>query len=286
MKVLVPVRSSPHRVDTDDGGIEPVRWGPNAEDAVAVEAALRSTDTVVAVGIGDDRAQDSVRAALRMGADEGIHVRFDQVGESIAEKFATVLARLAGREDADAVFVGETSPLQGSELPGLVGDPLDWPVVGPVTAIGAAEVAGDVDDATGDLFVQRKLAAGQQEVLDVDAPVVLGIDRGFANPRRASLDTVIAGQRAEIRELALEDVAPGETRFSMSVGSTIVESVTPNHFWGRGDPPRGDSVEGRIRQMLGRGSAQAESADGDLVDAPPAEAAEEVVAYLERHDLL
>jgi hypothetical protein len=71
----------------------------------------------------------------------------------------------------------------------------------------------------------------------------------------------------------------------MSIGNATVEDVTPNERWGRGRPPREGTVEERIYQMLGRGSGETKSA-GETIDAPPDEAADRVVSFLEDNELL
>jgi electron transfer flavoprotein alpha/beta subunit len=316
MRAAVGVRPAPHRVVDDDGRARPYRFHLGLEDRVAVEAALRTADEVVAVGVGGDAARSSVRSALETGVDEGVLVAFDPVDEVLGEKYATVLARAAAREDADLLVLGESSPFMGGEVVGLAAETLGWPSASRVTAVGVENLDVDVDrdrdrdagaNASGDpeseaetdadadaeaasipeggLALQRKLAIGRQEALAVDPPAVLGIDGGFDNPRRAPLDVVIAGRRAAIDEVPLEDVAPGESRFSMSVGRATVEDVVPNERWGRGRPPREGTVEERIYRMLGRGSGET-GGGGDLVDAPPEEAAERVVSFLRERGLV
>jgi electron transfer flavoprotein alpha/beta subunit len=283
MRALVGVRSSPHRVDPADEGIEPYRWHANLPDRVAIEAALQTADEVVVAGIDGDSARDAVRAGLRMGADEGVQVVYDPIEEAIGEKYARVLARTAGRERADALFVGQSAPMMGPEVTGMAAEVLDWPAVSRVTAIGADAVAADADGPG--LPLQRKLGVGKQEVVTVEPPAVVGVDGSFGNPRRAPLDAVIAGGRAEIRTVDLESVAPSESRFSMSIGNATVESVTSNERWGRGRPPQSGGVEERIRRMLGR-DAGGDDGGEILDDVSPEEAADRVVDYLEEHDLL
>jgi len=285
VKALVTARPEPHRVVDDDGTAEPYRHHLSIDDRVALEAALEAASEVVAVGIGGDIAEKCVRSALERGADRGIRVAFDPIEGIAGERYATVLARVAAREAPDAVFVGETSSFAGPEIAGLAAAGLDWPSATRVTALGAESLDVAVDVEEGELAVQRKLAVGRQEAIVAAPPVVLGIDSGFTDPDRAPLDTVVAGRRAEIETVALDDVAPGESRFSMSVGTAHVEHVTPNERWGRGRPPREGSVEERIYRMLGRGSGGG-GAGGERVDAPPEEAAARVVEYLDERELL
>lgn len=287
MRALVAVRPEPHRVVDDDGNAEPHRFQLSIDDRVALEAALDAADEVVAVGIGGDTAEDCVRSALERGADRGLHVAFDPVERTAGDKFASVLARIAGRESPDAVFVGQASSFSGSEVAGLAAGKLDWPSATRVTRLGAADLEVDVDagDGDGELAVQRKLAIGRQEAVVVALPAVVGVDAGYTDPKRAPLDTVVEGRRTDIETVGLEAVAPSESRFSMSVGAAAIDQVTPNERWGRGRPPRTGTVEERIYRMLGRGTGQAKSA-GERIDAPPEEAAERVVEFLRENELL
>lgn len=287
MRALVTARPEPHRVVDDDGNAEPYRRQLSVDDRVALEAALDAADEVIAVGVGGDAAKRCVRSALERGADRGLHVAFDPIEEIASEKFAAALARVAARESPTAVFVGESDSFAGAEVAGLAAARLDWPSVTRITALDPDDLAveADVDLEASELPVQRKLAIGRQEVVVTALPAVLGVDSGFTDPDRASLDTAIAGRRATIETLELTDVVPGETRFSMSIGNATVETVRPNERWGRGRPPRSGTVEERIYRMLGRGRGGTKSA-GERIDAPPDAAAERVVAFLEEKELL
>jgi|AntRauMinimDraft_4_1070384.scaffolds.fasta_scaffold00704_9 electron transfer flavoprotein beta subunit len=285
MRAIVTARPEPHRVVDDDGNAEPHRFQLSIDDRVAIEAALDAADEVTAVGIGGDTAEDCVRSALERGADRGVHVAFDPVERTAGDKFAAVLARVVGRESPDAVFVGQASSFWGSEVAGLAAGKLGWPSATRATALGAEDIDTPVDAGEAELAVQRKLAIGRQEVVVVGLPAVVGVDAGYTDPKRAPLDTVVAGRRADIETVDLTDVAPGESRFSMSVGAATVDQVTPNERWGRGRPPRTGTVEERIYRMLGRGTGRTKSA-GERIDAPPEEAAERVVEFLRENELL
>lgn len=285
MKALVATRSEPHRVVDEDGNAEPYRPQLSIDDRVALAAARDVAEEVTAVGIGGETAQRCVRAALERSADEGLHVAYDPIEEAAGDKYATVLARVAARESPDVVVVGQSSSFAGSEIATLVGERLDWPVATRVTRLGTPNIDADVTVDQGELAVQRKLAIGRQEAVVVQSPTVLGIDAGYTDPGRAPLSTIVAGQQAEIETVPLEDVAPRESRFSMSVGPVTLEDVTPNERWGRGRPPRTGTVEERIYRMLGRGSDGGSSV-GEQIDTSPEDAAARVVTYLEEHQLL
>ena len=90
MKILVPVKrvidyNVKVRVKADNSGVElaNVKMAMNPFDEIAVEQALRikeasQADEVIAVSIGPQESQDTIRTALAMGADRGILIKTDQ----------------------------------------------------------------------------------------------------------------------------------------------------------------------------------------------------------------
>lgn len=285
MKVIVATRPEPHRIVDDDGNAEPYRFQLSIDDRVALAAALEFGDEVTAVGIGGDPARRCVRSALERGADAGLHVEYDPIEDAAGEKYAAVLARIVARKSPDVVVVGQSSSFAGAEIATFAAERLDWPAATRVTELGHSNVDVPVEIGPDELALQRKLAIGRQEAIVIESPAVLGIDAGFTDPDRAPLDTVVNGQRADIETIPLEEVAPRESRFSMSVGAATVENVRPNERWGRGRPPRTGTVEERIYRMLGRGTDEGTSAS-EQIDAPPEEAANQVVSYLRQNGLL
>jgi electron transfer flavoprotein alpha/beta subunit len=236
------------------------------------------------VGIGGSRAETAIATALRRGVDEGVHIEFDPIDRISGEKYAAVLARTIEREGAKIAILGDSSSLWGTELIGQVGESIGWPALTHVTQIGDEQVARDITSTDERLAIQRKVDTGKQEVLTVDTPAVVGVDSGYANPERASIETVIDSQSRAIRKIPLDRVTPSETRFSMSVGNLQLKGVTPNDQWGSGSPPQAGTVQDRILTMLGRRGS--ESSSGELLDKPPEEAAEEVVDYLLSENLV
>ena len=102
MKIIVPVKrvvdyNVKIRVKADGSGVElaNVKMSMNPFDEIAVEEALRlkeagKADEVIAVSIGPQQAQETIRTALAMGADRGILVKTDDLVEPLArEKFRT-----------------------------------------------------------------------------------------------------------------------------------------------------------------------------------------------------
>ncbi|MFB6183362.1 MAG: electron transfer flavoprotein alpha/beta- subunit [Haloarculaceae archaeon] len=286
MKAVVPVRASPHRVgpNPEAEGVATHRWLANPADLVALEAAERTAETVVAVAVGDDRAKTAVEAAARAGADETLHVSYDPIADPLDETYAAVVARAVERVGGDVAFVGEAGPTTGVAVAPMTADALGWRCATGVTAVGE-DVEGDHDAPEDGLVLQRRLEPGRQEVLTADCPAVVGVDSGFANPTRGTLEDVIAAQQSEPTTVDLERVAPDQSRFGMSVGGVTRREVTANQRVGRGAPPKRGSVEERILRVMG-GDDGGDGGDGELVEASPEVAAERVVSLLADRDLL
>lgn len=286
IEALVPIRPSPHKVlpDTESEGIRTQRWLASLSDRVALEAAKEVATNIVAVAIGDNRSKDALRAALRAGADDAVHVVYDPIEDPLGEKYGKVLAKSIQRENPDLVFLGDDAPIMGIEVPVTAARLLDWRSITGVTAIGEENVAGEYQSES-ELLVQRRIDIGKQEIVALETPAILGIDRSYANPTRGSLQEAIEAQQQPIRQYDLEEIAPGESRFSMSVGSLNRKTIEAYDRVGYGKPPSSGSVEERIHRVMGQLSGEKQGA-GELIESSPNEAAEQVVEYLANHELI
>ena len=98
MKILVPVKrvidaNVKPRVKADGSGVElaNVKMAMNPFDEIAVEEAIRlkeagKAEEIIAVSIGPQQAQETIRTALAMGADRGILVKTDQIVEHLVDE--------------------------------------------------------------------------------------------------------------------------------------------------------------------------------------------------------
>jgi electron transfer flavoprotein beta subunit len=136
MKVLVAVKrvvdyNVKVRVKADNTGVETanVKMSMNPFDEIAVEEAVRMQEAgtateVVAVSMGVQQCQETIRTALAMGADRGIHVLTDEELQPLA--VAKLLKALVERESPDLVILGkqaidDDSNQTGQMLSGLLG---------------------------------------------------------------------------------------------------------------------------------------------------------------------
>jgi electron transfer flavoprotein beta subunit len=162
-------------------------------DGYAVEVGLRLVEKagageVVAVSLGPDAVQETIRKAISMGADRGIHLRAETVpmdGLAIAHALAAALRDggydliLFGRMSTDSAG-GAVGPMTAQ----LLGLPC-------VTSISHLDVA----DGKG---TARRELEGVAEVVQFPLPAVLTIDEGIARARLPSLKGIMAAKKKPI----------------------------------------------------------------------------------------
>jgi len=213
MKVLIAVKRviDPNvkvRVKSDRTGVETanVKMAMNPFDEIAVEAAVRlqeaktATETI-AVSIGGKACQETIRTALAMGIDRGIHVETDVDLQPLA--VAKVLAALAKRESPQLIITGkqaidDDSNQTGQMLAGLLG----W---AQGTFASKIEIAGDTANVTREID-------GGLETVALKLPIVVTTDLRLNEPRYASLPNIMKAKKKTIENLTPAalgvDVAP------------------------------------------------------------------------------
>lgn len=199
MKVLVPVKrvldyNVKARVKADQSGVDlaNVKMSMNPFDEISVEEAVRlqeagtASETIV-VSIGPDKAQDTIRTALAMGIDRGIHVKTDDDLEPLA--VAKILKAVTEAEGAELVIAGKQAidgdnGATGSMLAALLG----WP-----QGTFANTLTKDGDSLT----VVREVDGGLQTV-KTQLPAVVTTDLRLNEPRYASLPNIMKAKKKPI----------------------------------------------------------------------------------------
>src|SRR5688572_5100959 len=184
MKVLVPVKrvidyNVKARVKADQTGVDlaNVKMSMNPFCEIAVEEAVRLKEKgvateVVAVSIGPQQAQETLRTALAMGADRAILVQSDQDLEPLA--VAKVLQAIIAEESPDLVLMGKQAIDGDNNAVGqMLSALLDWP---------QATFASEIAVAGGKAKVTREVDGGLQ-TLEVNLPAVVTADLRLNEPR-------------------------------------------------------------------------------------------------------
>ena len=95
------------------------------EEAVKIKESGKASE-VVAVSVGEEKAQETVRKALAVGADRGILVKADGVIEPLA--VAKILQKIVEKEKPDLVFMGKQAIDDDCNQTGqMLAALLNWP---------------------------------------------------------------------------------------------------------------------------------------------------------------
>jgi len=206
MKVLVAVKrvidyNVKVRVKADNTGVETanVKMSMNPFDEIGVEEAIRlkeagTAEEIIALSMGPQQCQETIRTALAMGADRGILVKTDDELQPLA--VAKLMKAVIEAESPDLVILGkqaidDDSNQTGQMLAALMG----WP-----QATFASNLEWSGDKAT----VVREVDGGL-ETVTVNTPCVMTTDLRLNEPRYASLPNIMKAKKKPIDEKTPED---------------------------------------------------------------------------------
>ena len=207
MKVLVPVKrvidyNVKVRVKADETGVElaNVKMSMNPFDEISIEEAIRlkeagTVEEVVAVSIGVQQCQETIRTALAMGADRGIHVLHDGDLEPLV--VAKILKELSDKEGPSIIIVGKQAIDDDSNQTGqMLAALLGW---GQATFVSKIDIDGENIKATREVD-------GGLETLTVKIPAVLTTDLRLNEPRYASLPNIMKAKKKPIEQVTPDEL--------------------------------------------------------------------------------
>ncbi len=223
MKVLVPVKrvldyNVKPRVKADGSGVDlaNVKMSMNPFDEIAVEEAIRLKEKgvateIVAVSVGEAKAQETLRTALAMGADRAILVTSDEKVEPLG--VAKLLKAICDEEQPGLVLLGkqaidDDNGQTGQMLAALTG----W---GQGTFASKVEVSGDSVNVTREVD-------GGLETDTLKLPAIVTTDLRLNEPRYASLPNIM---KAKSKPLATK--TPADYGVDVSPRLTTLKVVEP-----------------------------------------------------------
>ncbi len=207
MKVLVAVKrvvdyNVKIRVKADQTGVDllNVKMSMNPFDEIAIEEALRMkeaglVDEVVAISVGVQQCQETIRTALAMGADRGILVKTDEDLEPL--HIAKIMKAVVDEEQPGLVILGKQAidddcNQTGQMLAALLG----W---------AQGTFASEIKLGDGSASVTREVDGGLQ-TLDLKLPMIVTTDLRLNEPRYASLPNIMKAKKKPIEEKTPEDL--------------------------------------------------------------------------------
>ncbi len=202
MKLLVPVKrvvdyNVKIRVKPDGSGVDiaNVKMSMNPFDEIAVEEAIRMKEAghaseVIAISAGPQKAQETLRTALAMGADRAILYKTDLALEPLA--VAKLLKHAVEKEQAGLVILGKQAIDDDSNQTGqMLAALLNWP---------QATFASKVTFKDGALEVVREVDGGLQTV-SLKLPAIVTADLRLNQPRYASLPNIMKAKKKQLDEI-------------------------------------------------------------------------------------
>ncbi len=173
----------------------------NELDEYAVEEALQLVEAnggeVVVISMGPDRASETVRKALSMGADAGIHVVDDSLAGSDAIATSAVIAKAIEGRDFDLVLFGsESTDARMSVVPAMVAERLGW---AQLTFAQKVAISGS------DITVERVTENGYATVTAA-LPAVVSVVEKINEPRYPSFKGIMAAKKKPVDSLTVADL--------------------------------------------------------------------------------
>jgi electron transfer flavoprotein beta subunit len=202
----------------------------NPFDAHAVEEALKIRDAsgegeVVVLSMGPQKATDSLRKALAMGADRAVLVSDDALAGSDLVATSAVLAKALEREEADLVLLGQQgSDSDGAVLGAALADRLRLPMF---------SQAAELTVSDGSVRGKRQTEFGY-DVIEAPLPAVVAVSDAINEPRYPSLKGIMGAKKKQQDTLSLGDLG-------VEAGAAGEEGSKTEVYELGDPPPRGDS---------------------------------------------
>jgi len=202
-ETVIKISGAGNSIETD--GVKFV-LGPYDEYALEAAAQIKEKQggDVTVVTVGGDRAAETLRHCLAVGADKAVHIQDNGVTGDDALAVATALANQIKKLPHDLIFVSNkgTDSDRGAVGP-MLGELLGLPYVGLVTEI-------EVEDGGKSVVVGRDVEGGSKEKFRVQLPAVICAQKGVAGePRYASLPAIMKAKKKPVEAVAIEGDVSG-----------------------------------------------------------------------------
>jgi electron transfer flavoprotein beta subunit len=223
MKIIVPVKrvidaNVKPRVKADGSGVElaNVKMAMNPFDEIAVEEAIRlkeagKAEEIVAVSIGPQQAQETIRTALAMGADRGILIKVDDAVEPLS--VAKLLKGVIDEEKPELVILGKQAIDDDSNQTGqMLAALLGW---------SQGTFASKIELDGGKAKVTREIDGGLQ-VVELKMPTIVTTDLRLNQPRYASLPNIMKAKKKP-----LDEKGPGDYGVDVAARLKVLKTEEP-----------------------------------------------------------
>ena len=177
-------------------------WRMNEYDEYAIEQAVQLKEKTGAdltvLCIGPERVKETMKKALAMGCDRGVHVADDESFKTGPFLIASIIAEFAGSKNFDLIFTGMQSQDRGSAQVGvLVAEMLGMPCVTTIV---------DFSFEDNQVSVKRELEGGVKAKIASSVPVLVTCQLGLNSPRYLTLPNILKAKKKELLSIPVADL--------------------------------------------------------------------------------
>lgn len=202
MKILVCIKQVPDmesKFRVGESGVwydqADLAWRMNEYDEYAVEQAVQLKEQVgeadiTIVCLGADQVKETMKKALAMGGDRGVHIADDEASSKEPLMIAGMIAEYARDQAFDVIFTGMQSQDRGSAQVGiLIAEMLDLPAVSTIVEFAYSD---------GKIEVKRELEGGIKAKVSVSTPALVTCQLGLNTPRYPTLPNIMKAKKKEL----------------------------------------------------------------------------------------
>ncbi len=184
-------------------------WRMNEYDEYAVEQAVRLKEQVgesdiTVLSVGPERVKETMKKALAMGCDRGVHVLDDTSWNKDPMAIASIVTSFAKGKGFDCILTGMQSQDRGSAQVGiLIAEMLGMPAVSTIV-----DFSWDGSRYT----VKRELEGGIKAVVQIQGPALFTCQLGLNTPRYPTLPNIMKAKKKELLTIPVAELAVADNR--------------------------------------------------------------------------
>ena len=207
MEIIVPIKQVPDvalNIKVKDGVIveEGLSYVISSWDETALEAALQITEEiggeVTLLIIGPDKAAESLRKGLAMGAHKAIHVKYEESKETDSFGYAKILQKVLEGRNYDLILTGKQAQDTDAGLTAsMLAEFLDLPQVTNIIRFS---------DVSAQKITLYRKGDHATEVLEMELPGVVTVNDSLNEPRLASMRGIMMAKKKPLEEVDLETI--------------------------------------------------------------------------------
>ena len=207
MEIIVPIKQVPDvalNIKVKDGAVveEGLSYVISSWDETALEAALQITEDVggevTLLTIGPEKAAESLRKGLAMGAHKAIHVKYNEAKQTDSFAYAKILQKVLEGREYDLILTGKQAQDTDAGLTAsMLAEFLGLPQVTNIIRFS------DVSEQSITLY--RKGDHGT-EVLEMELPGVVTVNDSLNEPRLASMRGIMMAKKKPLEEIELDAI--------------------------------------------------------------------------------